>query len=207
MKKNEQITEVPIFPLNNVIVLPDTNLPLNIFEKRYIKMIDFALTQDKRIGMIQKKAGGKIFEKGCIGKITSFNETDDGRYLINLRGENIFSFKKEIKTDMEYMFAETIITNNLNKNNSSININQFDKELFINKFFNFLKITNPEIDLNLLKEIEFVTLIKFVAMSGPFAVIEKQSLLESKNIKELYNKIIILLEFYDNQKNKTNLIN
>ena len=76
--------QIPIFPLNGAVLYPETNLPLNIFEDRYIDMVDFALSNKRLIGMIQTDEKGKLFKVGCIGKITSFNETKDGRYLINL---------------------------------------------------------------------------------------------------------------------------
>ena len=89
-------TLLPIFPLNGAILFPETNLPINIFEERYIKMIDFALGKDKIIGMIQTKDNGNLYRVGCIGRINSFNETDDGRYIVNLTGKNYFSILKEV---------------------------------------------------------------------------------------------------------------
>ena len=94
--------QIPIFPLNGAVLYPETNLPLNIFEDRYIDMVDFALSNKRLIGMIQTDEKGKLFKVGCIGKITSFNETKDGRYLINLEGMNLFLLKKEI--DMGFKF-------------------------------------------------------------------------------------------------------
>ena len=87
--------QIPIFPLNSAVLYPETNLPLNIFEDRYIDMVDFALSNKRLIGMIQTNEKGKLFKVGCVGKITSFNETKDGRYLINLEGMNLFLLKKE----------------------------------------------------------------------------------------------------------------
>ena len=78
--------EFPVFPLNGAILFPETNLPLNIFEQRYIQMVDYALANNRTIGMIQNKDNNEFFKVGCLGKITSFNETDDGRYQINLKG-------------------------------------------------------------------------------------------------------------------------
>ena len=84
----------PIFPLNGAVLFPKTNLPLNIFEDRYIAMVDHALSKDRLIGMIQSKNNGDLFNIGCLGKIISFNETNDGRYLINLKGISCFILKK-----------------------------------------------------------------------------------------------------------------
>ena len=82
-----------IFPLNGAILFPNTNLPLNIFEDRYIKMVDYALSHSRLIGMIQTKKNNDFFSVGCLGKITNFTETSDGRYQINLEGLNRFKVK------------------------------------------------------------------------------------------------------------------
>ena len=93
---------IPIFPLNGAILFPETNLPLNIFEERYIEMIDFALSKNKLLGMIQTKDNGDLYRVGCIGRINSFNETKDGRYIINLRGKNHFSILKEVPLNHKF---------------------------------------------------------------------------------------------------------
>ena len=82
--------ELPIFPLNGAVLFPDTNLPLNIFEKRYVEMVDYALARDRCIGMIQTDTNNQLYNIGCVGKINNFNETNDGRYLISLQGINCF---------------------------------------------------------------------------------------------------------------------
>ena len=87
---------IPIFPLNGAVLFPKTNLPLNIFEDRYIAMVDYVLSKDRLIGMIQSKNTDELFNIGCLGKIIGFNETNDGRYLINLEGISCFVLKKEI---------------------------------------------------------------------------------------------------------------
>jgi Lon protease-like protein len=88
--------EIPIFPLNGAVLFPGTSLPLNIFEKRYIEMVDYALSKERYIGMIQSDEKNKLYNIGCIGKIHSFSETTDGRYLISLQGTNCFKVKKDI---------------------------------------------------------------------------------------------------------------
>ena len=93
---------IPVFPLNGAILFPDTNLPLNIFEERYIEMINFALANNKTIGMIQLKDGGTLFDIGCVGKINSFSETEDGRYIINLYGQNYFSIINNLRHSSTY---------------------------------------------------------------------------------------------------------
>ena len=91
----------PVFPLNGAILFPNTNLPLNIFEERYLEMVDYAFSNDRLIGMIQIKKNKDFFKIGCLGKITSFTETSDKRYQINLEGINRFRIKKIIKNRLK----------------------------------------------------------------------------------------------------------
>ena len=104
MKKEELPKIIPVFPLSNFIIFPKTTVPLNIFEPRYIDMINDSMRNNKLIGMIQPKKNKNdkidkpiLHEIGCLGKITSFKETDDGRYLIDLKGLIRFKIFKEIK--------------------------------------------------------------------------------------------------------------
>ena len=99
----------PVFPLNGAILFLETNLPLNIFDDRYIQMVDYALSHNRIIGMIQKKENNNFFNIGCLGKITNFTETEDGRYQINLKGLNRFSFKKIVKSDYKFITIDADI--------------------------------------------------------------------------------------------------
>ena len=94
---------IPVFPLRGVIFFPETNLPLNIFENRYLKMVNDILKNNKYLGMIQsKEVDGEVYQIGCLGKISDHNKTEDGRILINLRGINRFKIDKEIKNEQPY---------------------------------------------------------------------------------------------------------
>ena len=112
MKKKDILpNNIPIFPLDNFIIFPETNVPLNIFEPRYIKMIDDAMRGSKMIGMIQPRKTSNdskpdLYNVGCVGKITSFNESEDGRYLIVLKGLTRFKIIKEIKNNKLYRECE-----------------------------------------------------------------------------------------------------
>ena len=101
----------PIFPLNGAILFPKTTLPLNIFEKRYISMVDYALSNKRLIGMIQTKENGELFNVGGLGKISSFNETSDGRYLISLEGVNCFSLTEELEQKNLFRIVSAKIIN------------------------------------------------------------------------------------------------
>ena len=103
---------IPLFPLSGVIFFPETNLPLNIFEQRYLEMIDFALKSNRLIGMIQNDKNNKLYSIGCVGKLNSFSETDDGRYVINLIGKNYFRISKKLPKTYKFITAEIDIIYN-----------------------------------------------------------------------------------------------
>ena len=188
-----KILSIPIFPLNGVILFPNSVLPLNIFEKRYIEMVDYALTQNRYIGMIQTKNNNELYEIGCIGKINSFTETNDGRYLINLTGKNYFKIIQEISSKKKFKIFKVSLQK-IEKNNDFIkNIN---KERLLKQFSNYIKKMNLEIDLNLINQVKYDELIKFIAMSCPFSTADKQMLLETFDLEKLSTKLIDLLNFY-----------
>lgn len=186
---------IPIFPLSGVIVFPDTDLPLNIFEPRYIEMIDYSLSTDKLIGIIQPLKKNNLYEYGCIGKITNFNETKDGRYIISLQGLNLFTPKNEVFKNTKFRLFEVEKHENIAEN-KFIEEN-FNKISLIEKFKKFCKLNDSTADLNIIKSIESRDLIKLVAMVSPFNSAEKQMLLETKGLNELSENIISLFEFYD----------
>ena len=108
MKKEDLPKIIPVFPLSNFIIFPKTTVPLNIFEPRYIDMINDSMKSNKLLGMIQPKTSinnkniPELHNVGCLGKITSFRETEDGRYLIELKGILRFRKNKEINTQNKY---------------------------------------------------------------------------------------------------------
>ena len=95
--------EFPVFPLNGAILFPGTYLPLNVFEKKYIEMVDYVLSKDRLIGMIQTKQNQDFFNVGCLGKINNFSETPDGRYQINLEGVGRYIIKKIFKNKHKFI--------------------------------------------------------------------------------------------------------
>ena len=196
---------IPIFPLSGVIFFPNTNLPLNIFEERYIDMINHALKKDKKIGMIQSKENGELYSVGCLGKITSFEETRDGRYLINLLGQDFFTAKKE--TTSNYKFRMINISLIKNKIEPESDLKKLNKNLLLKGYQRYVDGTNLDIDLNIINSVDTVTLIKFIAMTSPFSVADKQMLLETRSTKMLYEKLIALFDFYLSDKEIQNSIN
>jgi len=183
--------QIPIFPLNGAVLYPETNLPLNIFEDRYIDMVDFALSNKRLIGMIQTNEKGKLFKVGCVGKITSFNETKDGRYLINLEGMNLFLLKKEIDLGFKFRIIEG---SSIKHNSNNLSIDSNIKKTLLNKYSEYIK--NKKIDLNI-SELEKLTtkqLAKLIAMVSPFDNIDKQMLLEISIPNEFCKKLLSILD-------------
>ena len=131
--------KIPIFPLSNVIFFPETDLPLNIFEKRYIQMVDMSLKNEKLIGIVQPKTEADLYSIGCLGKITSFTETEDKRYIINLRGISKFKIIEEIEN--EYLFREfkvEYLDKEIEKNyQEKLKTNLINSEFDINQLKNF----------------------------------------------------------------------
>ena len=198
--------KISLFPLNSVIFFPGSNLPLNIFEERYLEMINFSLGSNRLIGMIQTRENGDFYTVGCYGKINSFSETIDGRYVVNLKGENYFNIKKVTADDQKYITADIEI---FEKKKSFLNHEaiHFKKELLIEKYKVYAETHGLDIDFNLIQQIEDQELIKFIAMSCSFSTEDKQMLLETYNINEMGNKLISLFEFYQNNTGTQNLIN
>ena len=193
---------IPIFPLNGVIFFPNTYLPLNIFEVRYLNMVDYALSKDKMIGMIQKKPNDEMYQIGCYGKIVSFEETGDKRYVVNLLGINYFSILKETVSNKEFILGDIKIIKADNKK-----IVNSTRDLLIKKYSFFTKKLNMNIDLRILEKISSDELVKFISMSSPFSAEDKQMLLETYDNLELAEKLMTLFDFYGKIDEKKGLIN
>jgi len=201
---------LPVFPLSNFIFFPKTTVPLNIFEKRYLEMINDSMSSNRIIGMIQPKEQNKqnpsLHKIGCAGKITSFNETDDGRYLIVLSGISRFKIVEEIQSDKLYRKFKVDFSNfSADQEISSEKINFSDLKLI---FQNLKSLFDKEGYLINWKELEKQDLsetLNALAMASPFSLEEKQILLESKNIIERKKKLEEILNTYvlDNFNNKT----
>jgi len=211
MKIKDLPNKLPVFPLSNFIIFPKTTVPLNIFEPRYIQMIDDAMKGDRIIGIIQPKKSGdlkkpNLYDVGCAGKITSFNETEDGRYLIILNGVCRFKIISEEKHDKLYRickidFAEYL--DDLNKKVEDINFN--DLKYIFNELKTFFKKQGYLINLEDLKKNNLDQTINALSMASPFSLEEKQILLETKNLKIRKEKLEEILKIYtlDNFSNTT----
>ena len=203
MKKKDILpNNIPIFPLDNFIFFPETNVPLNIFEPRYIKMIDDAMRGSKMIGMIQPRKtsnGSKrdLYNVGCLGKITSYNESQDGRYLVVLKGLTRFKIIKEIKNNKLYRECEIDYKgyeNDINIKKEDIKFS--DLEVF---FIDLKKLFKKRGYVINWKEIEKQSLdqtINTLAMASPFSLEEKQVLLETPDLKSRKNKLGEIIKTY-----------
>jgi len=202
--------KIPVFPLSNFIIFPETTVPLNIFEPRYIQMIDDAMKQDKIIGMVQPKEANnkkpKLYNIGCAGKITSFHEADDGRYLIIISGLCRFKILNELQTNKLYRECEVIYNDFYNDtNNQNEDIKFTDLKLIFKNLKTLFSKQGYKIDW---KEIEKQSLDKTIntlSMASPFSLEEKQILLESINLEDRKKKLEEILKtyVYDDFSNNT----
>jgi Lon protease-like protein len=203
---------IPVFPLSNFIIFPKTSVPLNIFEPRYIDMINNSMKSNKLIGMIQPKILKKnnntpeLYEIGCMGKIISFKETDDSRYLIELKGLIRFKIIKELDTNQKY--RECKIDFNNFKNDLSDEKEDL-KFTDLEMIFKDLKILFEKkgfiINWDAMKKQSLDEIINALSMASPFTLEEKQILLEAQNINLRKKKIaeILTTYIYDQYDNNT----
>ena len=211
MKKQDLPKIIPIFPLSNFIIFPDTTVPLNIFEPRYIDMIKDSMQKNKLIGLIQPKNNNissviDLHETGCMGKITNFKDSSDGRYLIELKGMVRFKVTKEIKNDKSYRECEINFEDyqdDLNLQKEEIKFS--DLELIFNDLKSLFKKKGYIINWKSLEKQNLNETINALSMASPFSLEEKQILLESQNLEIRKNKIAEILSTYnyDNFDNTT----
>ena len=200
-----------VFPLSNFIFFPNTSAPLNIFEPRYIQMIDDSIKSNRMIGMAQPKGISNIkkpelFKVGCLGKISSFNETDDGRYVIVLNGVSRFNIVEEI--DRGKLYREFKINFQEFENDNTKEELEFNIPDFSLMFRNLKKIFEKQgyiINWNELEKQSLDQIINTLSMASPFTKEEKQMLLEAKDLKSRKQKFEEIIKLYssDNFSNKT----
>ena len=203
MKLNELPKKISVFPLNNFIIFPKTTVPLNIFEPRYIDMINDSMKSNKLIGLIQPKkkvddlSAPILHNIGCLGKITSFKETEDGRYLIELKGLIRFEIMKEVETAKKYREYEidySRFNHDLDDKKEQLKFSELElifkdlKTLFEKRGFivNWKNLEKQSLD----------EIINALAMASPFSLEEKQVLLEAENLNIRKNKIAEILSTY-----------
>ena len=194
----------PVFPLNGAILFPNTNLPLNIFEAKYIDMVDYALSHDRLIGMIQTKENEDFFSIGCLGKITNFTETSDGRYQINLEGKNRFKVKKILENKQKFILVngeELEYNSNFKRQISGLSTK------LLSNFKNYLNIKKIEFKTSEFESLDALNLAKIICVISPLDYLTKQMLLEFNGSDELCENLISVLEIEINNYGKSSKIN
>ena len=194
---------IPVFPLSNFILFPKTTVPLNIFEPRYIDMINDSMKSNKMLGMIQPQTSKnddntpKLYDVGCLGKITSFTETEDGRFLIELKGLLRFIKVRELKTEKKYRTVEVEFKNYLNDLSEKREELKFsDLELIFKDLKSLFEKKGFIINWKALEKQSLDETINALAMASPFSLEEKQVLLEAANLEIRKNKISEILKTY-----------
>ncbi len=210
MKKDDLPKIIPIFPLSNFIIFPNTTVPLNIFEPRYVQMINDSMKTNKLIGLIQPKKSKinsdlDLYEVGCLGKITNFKDIN-GRYLIDLSGLSRFNITKEIKNNKPYReyeinYKDFLADLSLQKEEIKFS----DLELIFKDLKSLFEKKGYIINWKSLEKQDLNETINALAMASPFSLEEKQILLESENLQVRKNKFAEILRTYsyDNFDNTT----
>ena len=203
MKKNDLPKKISVFPLSNFIIFPKTTVPLNIFEPRYIEMIDESMKSNKLIGMIQpknsldKQSQPNLHDIGCLGKITSFKETEDARYIIELKGLIRFKILKEIENSREYREYQIDFNDyvhDLEEKKEDLKFS--DLELIFKDLKSLFEKRGFIINWKELEKQSLDETINALAMASPFTLEEKQVLLEAKNLTARKSRIAEILSTY-----------
>ena len=201
--------KISVFPLRGAIFFPKTNLPLNIFERRYVSMIEDALKGEKYIGMVQtKKVEGDVFRVGCLGKIDRHEKTSDGRILINLNGLSRFKIDEEINNDK--LYREFIVNYDDFKEDMKLKEYAVKNEILEKLIDNSKKYFNQQgvlIDWKEISKLKAFEQIYTLAMISPFSVSEKQKVLEIPDLNEAASTLneITKFGFYEDLNDKDTL--
>ena len=215
MKFKELPNKIAVFPLSNAIFFPRTLLPLNIFEDRYLQLVNDCIKNRRIFGMIQpkrsknirlkNKAELKLYQVGCLGRITNFNETEDNRLIITLYGLSRFKIIEEV-TEVDHMLHNnndrlnrefnvdySNFINDIDKNNLSKT--KIDIKNFISKAKLYFNKNSYSLDWNMVEQLDHEQLINIICMIAPLSVEEKQKLLEALKIKDKLDILNEILNF------------
>ena len=200
---------IPVFPLDGVIYFPKTNLPLNIFEKRYLQLVNDCMKKNKLMGMVQsKKNSNEVYKIGCLGKISLLEETKDGRILIKLTGITRFEIIEEVNSNKLYREFK-VNYNKFNQDLENIKLEIFEKKILeslFEKIKSFLKKNGLFLNWKEFNQLEQVQQINTLAMISPFSDEEKQKLLETVQMSEKIKILSEIIEFYLHDKELNNTI-
>ena len=198
--------KIPVFPLSGVIYFPKTNLPLNIFEDRYLDLVNDSFRNDKLMGMVQAKKGNSlVYRVGCLGKISDYQETTDGRVLINLTGITRFEITKEITNEKSYREFEVdykrFYKDILETKKEAI---EYDKNYFMEKVKKFFEKNGLMINWKEFEKLDETQKINTLSMIAPISNEEKQKLLETISLKDKMNTLINIIKFYSYENSSEN---
>ena len=204
MEKKNLPEIIPVFPLSNFILFPKTSVPLNIFEPRYVDMVNDSMKMDKLIGMIQplssnnnQELNPKLHKIGCLGKITSFEQSENGSFLIELQGLTRFETISEIKSDKKYrQYKINFDKFDNDLKNQSEELKFTDLELIFKDLKSLFEKRGFIINWKALEKQSLNETINALAMASPFSLEEKQVLLEAETIDLRKNKIAEILRTY-----------
>ena len=193
MKKFPEV--IPIFPLSGVIYFPKTNLPLNIFEQRYVNLVNDAYNKDKLMGMVQsKKEGNDVYDIGCLGKISDYQKSDDGRILINLTGISRFKILKEMPKNKLYREFKVDYKNFIGDIDN--NPKEVDANALMEKAKAFFNKNGLLLNWKEFEKLNHIQKINTLAMISPITNEEKQKLLESISLENKVNTLESIISFY-----------
>ena len=198
--------KIPVFPLSGVIYFPKTNLPLNIFEDRYLDLVNDSFRNDKLMGMVQEKKGNSlVYRVGCLGKISDYQETTDGRVLINLTGITRFEITKEITNEKSYREFEVdykrFYKDILETEKEAI---EYDKNYFMEKVKKFFEKNGLMINWKEFEKLDQTQKINTLSMIAPISNEEKQKLLETISLKDKMDTLINIIKFYSYENSSEN---
>ena len=210
MKAIDLPKTIPVFPLSGVIFFPNTNLPLNIFEPRYLALVSDCMKSNKYMGMIQAKPNtSDVYSVGCLGKITEHKTTNDGRLLINLVGVTRFQIKSELNNNKlyrEFIVDYEKFSDDLKKVNEEIKSFDEVSELY-KKTKIFFKKNGLLLNWNEFEKLDENQRINTLAMIAPISNEEKQTILEAVQLKTKTKTLSEIINFYlhDQTENKATL--
>ena len=194
---------IPVFPLSGVIYFPKTNLPLNIFEQRYIELVNDTYNKDKLMGMVQsQKNGDEVYKVGCLGKISDLQKSQDGRILINLTGITRFNIIKEVRNNKLYREFD-VDYKNFDLDLKSLS-EDHEVESLMNKAKVFFKKNGLLLNWREFEKLDEVQKINTLSMISPVTNGEKQKLLEALTIKDKIQTLENIISFYLHEVNFNN---
>ena len=194
---------IPVFPLNGVIYFPKTNLPLNIFEQRYLDLVNDTYKNDKLMGMVQsQRNGNQVYKIGCLGKISDLQKNEDGRILINLTGITRFKIIEEVKNKKLYReFKVDYKTFEIDLKDPS---GDLDTDDLMNKAKTFFRKNGLLLNWREFEKLDKTQKINTLSMISPVTNEEKQKLLEAVTIKDKVNTLENIISFYLHEVNFNN---